>query len=189
MQSPAKATIETGQEYRMAGYTWIAAEVNGDYAVLQSCGVTDGPWPGYALPLSDSGRKNWWSEQDIDDLDIHAYNDKTIKLYEQLKDVEYTDAEYGKGLYLISYREYHKKKEYYKVAFQKAITNLRLSGLAFDRVWLSDANKFDHTKAEYIDSDGICCNEGEQSYPYAVAPAFNLDVRKVKVSGDEIKVL
>ena len=42
--------IELGKEYKFAGYDWIAVlcdDSNG--VILQSLGITSGPWPGYKM--------------------------------------------------------------------------------------------------------------------------------------------
>lgn len=68
----------------MAGYDWIAADVKDGYAVMQSCGVTSGPWPGYEMPQFD-GTDNDWYEQNIDGMNISDYDDKMSALYEAIK--------------------------------------------------------------------------------------------------------
>lgn len=71
------------------------------YAVMQSCGVTSGPWPGYEMPQFD-GTDNDWYEQNIDGMNISDYDDKMSALYEAIKSVEFNGAGYGNGLFLVS---------------------------------------------------------------------------------------
>ena len=46
-----KRTIELGKEYLFAGYRWVPVEINRNcqVAVMQSLGVTAGPWPGFSM--------------------------------------------------------------------------------------------------------------------------------------------
>ena len=91
------AILESGKTYKFAGYSWTACEVNNDghVAVIQSRGVTHGAWPGFKMTEFDS-------KYSIDGYDISAYDVKTKKLYDAIKDVEDKSASYGKGLYLVS---------------------------------------------------------------------------------------
>lgn len=89
--------LESGKTYKFAGYSWTACEVNNDrhVAVIQSRGVTHGAWPGFKITEFDS-------KYSIDGYDISAYDVKTKKLYDAIKNVEDKSASYGKGLYLVS---------------------------------------------------------------------------------------
>ena len=89
--------LEPRKTYKFAGYSWTACEVNNDrhVAVIQSRGVTHGAWPGFKMTEFDS-------KYSIDGYDISAYDVKTKKLYDAIKDVEDKSASYGKGLYLVS---------------------------------------------------------------------------------------
>lgn len=95
------ANLELGKTYDFMGYNWTACELinNGKTIVIQSHGVTHGPWPGYVMPQFGNG--NYYADS-IDGQDISAYDDKLKELYNAVKDVEDKSASYGKGLYLIS---------------------------------------------------------------------------------------
>lgn len=45
------ANLELGKTYNFMGYKWTACELinNGKTLVIQSHGVTTGPWPGFKL--------------------------------------------------------------------------------------------------------------------------------------------
>ena len=76
--------IELGKEYRFAGYDWIAVlcdDSNG--VILQSLGITSGPWPGYKM--EEYGNSQYYSS---DISSINDYDEKTRKLYERIKGVE-----------------------------------------------------------------------------------------------------
>lgn len=50
-----KQSIELGKEYLFAGYRWVPVEINENcqVAVMQSLGVTAGPWPGFSMENLD----------------------------------------------------------------------------------------------------------------------------------------
>jgi len=178
------STVELGKTYQFAGYKWTACEVNNDrhVAVIQSRGVTNGAWPGFKMTEFDS-------KYSIDGYDISAYDVKTKKLYDAIKDVEDKSASYGKGLYLIS-KEKAGFTEWgapgsgnYWQALKKAAENARSFGAASDYAWLGTVNGY---SAWCVYSSGNVCSGGDQYGDYVVAPAFNLDLSKVEIVGDEI---
>lgn len=81
------ANLELGKTYNFMGYKWTACELinNGKTLVIQSHGVTTGPWPG--SKLSQFGNGHYYGS-DIDGQDISSYNDKTQKLYDAIKDLK-----------------------------------------------------------------------------------------------------
>lgn len=93
--------LELGKTYRLAGYDWTACELinNGETLVIQSHGVTAGPWPGYTLPQFGNG--NYYGNS-IDGQNISGYDDKMRSLYDAIKDAEDSSTSYGNGLFLIS---------------------------------------------------------------------------------------
>ena len=176
--------LEPGKTYKFAGYSWTACEVNNDrhVAVIQSRGVTHGAWPGFKMTEFDS-------KYSIDGYDISAYDVKTKKLYDAIKDVEDKSASYGKGLYLVS-KEKAGFTEWcepgsgdYWQALKKAAGNASSFGCPNYCAWLGTVNGSDY--AWYVYSSGNVYDY-HQSYDCVVAPAYNLDLSKVEVVGDEI---
>lgn len=158
--------LEPGKTYKFAGYSWTACEVNNDrhVAVIQSRGVTHGAWPGFKMTEFDS-------KYSIDGYDISAYDVKTKKLYDAIKDVEDKSASYGKGLYLVSkekagFTEWDQpvSGDYWQ-ALKKAAGNASSFGCPFNYAWLGTVYGSNY---------------------FVVAPAYNLDLSKVEVVGDEI---
>lgn len=177
--------LEPGKTYKFAGYSWTACEVNNDrhVAVIQSRGVTHGAWPGFKMTEFDS-------KYSIDGYDISAYDVKTKKLYDAIKDVEDKSASYGKGLYLVS-KEKAGFKEWcepgsgdYWQALKKAAGNASSFGCPYYYAWLGTV---DGTGGAWcVFSGGHVYYGGDQNHDFVVAPAFNLDFSKVEVAGDEI---
>ena len=178
------ATLKPGKTYKFAGYSWTACEVNNDrhVAVIQSRGVTHGAWPGFKMTEFDS-------KYSIDGYDISAYDVKTKKLYDAIKDVEDKSASYGKGLYLVSkgkagFTEWGEpgSGDYWQ-ALKKAAGNASSFGCPNNYAWLGTVYGSDY--AWCVGSSGNVYDYSQNS-DYVVAPAFNLDLSKVEVVGDEI---
>lgn len=182
------ANLELGKTYDFMGYNWTACELinNGKTLVIQSHGVTHGPWPGYVMPQFGNG--NYYADS-IDGQDISGYDDKTQKLYDAIKDVEDTSVSYGKGLYLIS-----KEKTgfteigdpgsgYYWTELKAVAENTSAFGNASYSAWLGSA--FGSYYAWFVSSDGSIYGYA-QNVDFVIAPAFNLDLSKVEIKGDEI---
>lgn len=177
--------LEPGKTYKFAGYSWTACEVNNDrhVAVIQSCGVTHGAWPGFKMTEFDS-------KYSIDGYDISAYDVKTKKLYDAIKDVEDKSASYGKGLYLVS-KEKAGFTEWcepgsgdYWQALKKAAGNASSFGSPYYYAWLGTVSGGNGAWCVY--SGGYVYYGDVQNSDCVVAPAFNLDLSKVEVAGDEI---
>ena len=177
--------LEPGKTYKFAGYSWTACEVNNDrhVAVIQSRGVTNGAWPGFKMTEFDS-------KYSIDGYDISAYDVKTKKLYEAIKDVEDKSASYGKGLYLVSkekagFTEWGEpgSGDYWQ-ALKKAAGNASSFGSPNYCAWLGAV--YGGNNAWYVYSHGYVYGNSGQGNDFVVAPAFNLDLSKVEVAGDEI---
>ena len=182
------ANLELGKTYNFMGYKWTACELinNGKTLVIQSHGVTHGAWPGFVMPQFGNG--DYYS-QSIDGQDISGYDDKTQKLYDAIKDVEDTSVSYGKGLYLIS-----KEKTgfteigdpgsgYYWTELKAVAENTSAFGNASYSAWLGSA--FGSYYAWFVSSDGSIYGYA-QNVDFVIAPAFNLDLSKVEIKGDEI---
>ena len=179
--------LELGKTYKFAGYSWTACEVNNDrhVAVIQSRGVTHGAWPGFKMTEFDS-------KYSIDGYDISAYDVKTKKLYDAIKDVEDKSASYGKGLYLVSKEKAGFTRcgepgsgNYWK-ALKAAAENARSFGSPYSCAWLGTV--YGGNDAWCVGSYGSVYYYGDQSSDFVVAPAFNLDLSKVEVAGDEIMI-
>ena len=177
--------LESGKTYKFAGYSWTACEVNNDrhVAVIQSRGVTHGAWPGFKMTEFDS-------KYSIDGYDISAYDVKTKKLYDAIKDVEDKSASYGKGLYLVSKEKAGFTRcgepgsgNYWK-ALKAAAGNASSFGSPNYCAWLGAV--YGGGNAWCVHSGGNVCDYSGQGNDYVVAPAFNLDLSKVEVAGDEI---
>lgn len=183
------AGIVEGHTYRFAGYDWIAAEVKDGYAVLQSCGITSGPWPGYKMPQF-GGEKNNWYDKDIDGQDISAYDSRMLRLYETIKSVEFTNAEYGKGLFLVSNKKVNqlerKDSDNYRGALKIAAKNYSSFGASYNNAWTGTYNG--DVNAYYVHSNGDTYNYS-QNHSFAVPAAFNLDQSKVRVEGHKIVII
>ena len=179
--------LEPGKTYKFAGYSWTACEVNNDrhVAVIQSRGVTHGAWPGFKMTEFDS-------KYSIDGYDISAYDVKTKKLYDAIKDVEDKSASYGKGLYLVSkekagFTEWGEpgSGDYWQ-ALKKAAGNASSFGSPNYCAWLGAV--YGGGNAWCVHSGGNVCDYSGQGNDYVVAPVFNLDLSKVEIVDDEIVI-
>ena len=182
------ATLKPGKTYKFAGYSWTACEVNNDrhVAVIQSHGITHGMWPGFVIPKFGNG--NYYGRS-IDGQDSSDYDEKMSALYNAIKDVEDKSASYGKGLYLVSkekagYTEWCEPgSDDYWQALKKAAGNASSFGCPNNYAWLGTVYGSDYTWC--VGSSGNVYDYSQNS-DYVVAPAFNLDLSKVEVVGDEI---
>lgn len=185
------ANLELGKTYNFMGYKWTACELinNGKTLVIQSHGVTTGPWPGFKL--SQFGNGHYYGS-DIDGQDISSYNDKTQKLYDAIKDFEDTSATYGNGLYLVSAEKAQlptviygaSGAGYYCDALVSAGSEGNPNGTHCN-AWLGTLGNKENT-AWFVN----CFANGyialQDDAVKTIAPAFNIDLSKVKISGDEI---
>lgn len=182
--------FRVGQTYSFMGYDWTACELinKGKTLVIQSHGVTHGEWPGFVMPQFGNG--DYYSKS-IDGEDISAYDNKMKELYDTIKDAENTSASYGKGLYLISeekagFTEWgHPGSGNYWQALEAAAENACSFGSPDNYAWLGTV--YGSGGAWYVNSNGGV-SYNDQSDDYVVAPAFNLDLSKVEVVGDEIMI-
>ena len=192
-KSISKNAPEPGKTYKFAGYKWTFCELvnDGRTAVLQSHGVTSGAWPGYVMQKF-GGKANAFYGSDIDGDDISAYDDKMQELYDAIKDAEDSSVSYGKGLFLIS-KEKASFTEWrepgsgnYWQALKEASMNYQSFGAADGNASLGTVNCCHN--AWYVYSDGYVYTDGNQDYDFVVAPAFNLDLSKIEIVGDEIMI-
>ncbi len=185
------ASLELGKIYKFAEYNWTACELinNGKTLVIQSHGVTTGPWPGFKL--SQFGNGHYYGS-DIDGQDISSYNDKTQKLYDAIKDFEDTSATYGNGLYLISAEKAQlptviygaSGAGYYCDALVSAGSEGNPNGTHCN-AWLGTLGNKENT-AWFVNGFANGYIALQDDVVKTIAPAFNLDLSKVKISGDEI---
>ena len=183
--------LELGKTYQFAGYKWTACELinKGKTLVIQSHGVTHGAWPGYVMPQFGNG--NFYAA-DIDGDDISAYDDKMQELYDAIKDAEDSSVSYGKGLFLISkekagFTEWREPGSgNYWQALKEASMNYQSFGAASGSAWLGTVNG--DNGAWYVYSNGSVYNNYGQYYDFVVPPAFNLDLSKIEIVGDEIMI-
>ena len=185
------ANLELGKTYDFMGYNWTACELinNGKTLVIQSHGVTTGPWPGFKM--SQFGNGHYYGS-DIDGQDISSYDDKTQKLYDAIKDVEDMSATYGKGLYLVSAKKVQlptiiygaSGDGYYCDAIVFAGSQDNPNGTHCN-AWLGTLGNKENT-AWFVN----CFANGyialQDDAVKTIAPAFNLDLSKVEIKGDEI---
>ena len=183
------AILESGKTYKFAGYDWTACVSDNDHhvAVIQSHGVTSGAWPGYTMPQFGNG--NYYSNS-IDGKDISDYDDKMRALYDDIKDAEDKSAPYGKGLYFVSkekagFTEWGEpgSGNYWR-ALKEAATDHSSFGSPSNYAWLGTVNRSYNAWCVY--SGGSVYYSYGQNNDYVVAPAYNLDLSKVEVEGDEI---
>lgn len=172
--------IDFGKEYNFAGYKWIPIKIDKkrNIAVIQSLGVTAGPWPGYILPQFGNGKEYY---KNIAGKNICNYNKQMQDLYEFIKKVE-AESEDGEGLYLLN-----QSVESLPIAMKalaKAADN-KINGSLYDCVWLGDA--LDGFVLYVETNEEILYGTGQNDL-FVVAPAFNLDLSKVEIRDDEIVI-
>ena len=191
MKTKTTNNLKLGKTYLFMGYDWTVCEIvnNGRTAVIQSHGVTSGAWPGYVIPQFGNG--NFYAA-DIDGEDISTYDDKMQALYEAIKDAEDSSTSYGKGLFLISkekagFTEWGKSGSgNYWQALKKAAENARSFGASSNGAWLGTVSGSCNPLC--VDSNGGVYASNLRNSGFVVAPAFNLDLSKVEVAGDEIVI-
>ena len=184
------AQLIAGNIYTLGGYSWVAAEVNESYAVLQSTGVTAGAWPGKSMAKFGNGS---YYTKSIDGQDISGYDAKTAILYESIKSAEYAGTSYGTGLYLISNAKSNQTTAgnqgsgNYWTALKTAASNYSSFGASGTNSWLGTV--YGSGNAWFVGSNGnVNCNHG-QSDSFVLAPAFTLDTSKVVLNGNALTVL
>ena len=186
-----------GETYFFGGFYWTAAEDLGDNAVcLQSQGMTAGYWPGYKLTTDYSGTKNYGSANtayngNIDGDNIANYDDVTSTWYSKYSAVEKTGASYGSGLFLVSNIKCNAPNNgdagsgNYCSALKIAATNWESFGASTYDAYLGTI-KQGYTNVWFVTPTNVY-NISNQNVVYVIAPAFNLDLTKVKlVDGDHI---
>ena len=136
------------------------------------------------------GNGNFYAA-DIDGEDISTYDDKMQALYEAIKDAEDSSTSYGKGLFLISkekagFTEWDEPGSgNYWQALKATAENARSFGASYYGAWLGTVNGKYY--AWYVNRYGNVYYY-LQNGDCVVAPAFNLDLSKVEIIGDEIVI-
>lgn len=182
-----------GKTYNFMGYKWTACKLvnNDNTVIIQSHGVTCGPWPGFKM-LKFGGKVDAFYATDIDGADISAYDDKMQALYDAIKDVEDKSAPYGKGLFLVSAEKAQlptviygaSGAGYYCDALVSAGSEGNPNGTHCN-AWLGTLGNKENT-AWFVNGFANGYIALQDDVVKTIAPAFNLDLSKVKISGDEI---
>lgn len=125
--------LELGHIYNLAGYKWVPVRIDEDlkFAVMQSLGVTKGPWPGYSMLRFGNG--DYYSEN-IAGEDISSYNKDTENLIEKIRSVVINTA-CEHGLYLSSLSSC--KNINLKDILIKAASSYKSFGISNPILWLS----------------------------------------------------
>ena len=184
------SAVELGKTYQFAGYKWTACELinKGKTLVIQSHGVTHGKWPGFKMEKFGNG--NYYADS-IDGQDISAYDNKMQALYDAIKDAEDSSASYGKGLYLIP-KEKSRFYEMWRTWFRKVLEGTKGSsgkrqfvrGCQLQRVaWYCLRWKL---RVVCLLGWQLLQQRQRSEQRLCGRPAFNLDLSKVEIVGDEI---
>lgn len=187
------ANLELGKTYDFMGYKWTACELinNGKTLVIQSHGVTCGTWPGFKM-LKFGGKVDAFYATDIAGEDISAYDDKMQILYDVIKEVEDKSASYGKGLFLVSAEKAQlptviygaSGAGYYCDALVSAGSEGNPNGTHCN-AWLGTLGNKENT-AWFVNGFANGYIALQDDVVKTIAPAFNIDLSKVVISGDEI---
>lgn len=187
------ADLELGKTYDFMGYKWTACELinNGKTLVIQSHGVTCGTWPSFKM-LKFGGKVDAFYATDIAGEDISAYDDKMQILYDVIKEVEDKSAPYGKGLFLVSAEKAQlptviygaSGAGYYCDALVSAGSEGNPNGTHCN-AWLGTLGNKENT-AWFVNGFANGYIALQDDVVKTIAPAFNIDLSKVVISGDEI---
>lgn len=181
-----ESKIKLGKEYNFVGYRWIPVKFIDEekqIVVMQSLGVTVGPWPGYSM-LQFGNEKIY--NRDIFGEDISEYNKDTKKLMDQIRPVA-VDAVAGRGLYLMSTGDIKLVSILNKALASAAQQYDPSCKIAGRYAWSGslDENRYPW----HINISGTQYCYLDQYLSLIVAPAFNLDLSKVAVTGDKIAII
>lgn len=69
-----KEEVKIGKDYIMADRFWTPVEIDegNQIAIMQSLGVTKGPWPGYSMPQFGNNKYYGSDINHLDDEIVHA---------------------------------------------------------------------------------------------------------------------
>lgn len=171
--------LELGKTYNFVGYRWVPVRINEEdqVAIMQSLGVTSGPWPGYSMSQFGNG---YYCSQNISSIDISDYDEKTRALMEQIRPIVSGDT----GLYLPSYKNIM-DNSVWRDALAKAAANYRSFGASSNYAWTGTF--YGNYGAWVVCSNGSTVNY-DQNDSYVIPVAFNLDLSKIEIKGDEIVI-
>lgn len=171
-----KRTIELGKEYLFKGYRWVPVEINENchVAVMQSLGVTAGPWPGFSM--ENLGDGNHYTHN-IDEYDISRYDDKTYALMKQIKPVSFID-----GLYLPSFEDIN-DNPLWKDAIARAASHGSSFGASGSYAW---TGTYRGSSYAWVVSSVGSAYYNNQSDSCVVPVAFNVNLSKIEIVGDKI---
>lgn len=175
--------ITIGKEYLFAGYKWIPVVLDEkeNMVVMQSLGITVGSWPGFSM--HQFGNHNYYGKE-LAGQDISDYDDKTRNLYEKIRLVE-AEFPLGKGLYLP--REDIMICNWEQAMIVVVDSDNPIAYEADDNIaWLSKPNGSYAWYFRANEGVGSISDSRSQECEYIIAPAFNLDLSKVKIENDEI---
>ena len=177
------AILTEGKTYSFGGYNWTAAEVDNvnHTAVLQSQGVTAGHWPGYTMAKFGNGSIY---TSNIDGQDISEYNDTTKSLYNIIKAVENTNATYGNGLYLISKDKVTSNN--YILGLKAASGNANQFNISNNITWTGTFGSYNNAYAVNISGAVVQPGQNNQTWNLVIAPSFNIDLTKVKLTDSSL---
>ena len=183
--------LEIGKTYHFAGYDWTVCKLDNNTAVIQSHGVTHG----------------FYLDEDlIRKYNISDYNDTMKSLYDNIKEAENKSYMFGRGLYLVSTDNvgfmYEVEKNvsstgtvnhfewiaagYFLQVLKEVAKNAVLLGAASNFAWIGVGHFTKYALA--VSASGDVYENYLPCGDYAIAPAFNLDVSKVDVIGNEIVI-
>lgn len=141
--------------------------------------------------MSQFGNGHYYGS-DIDGQDISSYDDKTQILYDVIKEVEDKSAPYGKGLFLVSAEKVQlptviygaSGAGYYCDALVSAGSEGNPNGTHCN-AWLGTLGNKENT-AWFVNGFANGYIALQDDVVKTIAPAFNIDLSKVVISGDEI---
>ena len=178
-----ESKIKLGKEYNFVGCRWVPVKFIDEekqIVVMQSLGVTVGPWPGFSMGKFGNGD---YYNRDITRRNISDYDDKTRVLMEQIRPIVSGDA----GLYLPSYDSI-KTNSVWRNALAKAAANYCSFGASDNYAWTGTYNGDNYAWIVYSNGSTTYDTYDYQNNSYVVPAAFDLDLSKVEIEEDEIIV-
>lgn len=170
--------LELGHVYKLAGYKWVPVRIDEDlkFAVMQSLGVTKGPWPGYSMLRFGNG--DYYGEN-ISGCDITSYDGKTQELMEKLAPLQATNTVFGRNLFLPSSNVVFKEPKW------KTALALAARGSSENRQGKCWLGSIGCTYTAWYVTGRKTFNQDYQYKNCVIAPAFNLDLTEIVISDDD----
>ena len=179
-----ESKIKLGKEYNFVGCRWVPVKFIDEekqIVVMQSLGVTVGPWPGFSM--GKFGKGDYYN-RDITRRNISDYDNKTRVLMKQIRPIVSGDA----GLYLPSYDSI-KTNSVWRNALAKAAANYCSFGASDNYAWTGTYNGDNYAWIVYSNGSTTYDTYDYQNNSYVVPAAFDLDLSKVAVTGDKIAII